>query len=168
MIQMTATTGLTVSHTINAIFQYIFDCLGFNSMNGKFDFVFQGLNRLWMVRVTLILNGSLQKIVQWGQITASRRPTDIRLLKPNVIHVILFNFWKQKFVEHGTETLAIDRNGVSLLIFEEKWPNGAPFAPNSHSLWVHRLLNDDVWIFRAPNATILLIGIASDVEMGFI
>ena len=146
-------------------------------MNGNFDFVFQGLNRLWMVNVTLILNGSQQKIVQRSQITAPNWSIDIRisadysifengaqkidcyvgcetsgpvLLKPNVVHVILFNFWKQKFVEHGTVTLAIDRNGASLLIFEEKWPNDVTvpkFAPNSHSLWVHRLLNDDVWIF---------------------
>ena len=72
------------------------------------------------------------------------------LLKSNVVHVILFNFWKQKFVEHGTVTLAIDRNGSLLLIFEEKWPNDATVpkpAPNSHSLWVHRLLNDDFRIF---------------------
>ena len=121
-------------------------------MNGKFDFVFQGLNRLWMVSVTLILNGSLQKTVQRGQITDPRRPIDIRisdhysifengeqkidcyvgcvasgpvLLEPNVVHVILFNFWKPKFVKHATVTLAIDRNGVSLLIFKEKWPNDA-------------------------------------------
>ena len=46
IIQMTATAGLTVPHLINPIFQYIFDCLGFNPMNGNFDFVFQGLNRL--------------------------------------------------------------------------------------------------------------------------
>ena len=104
-------------------------------MNGKFDFVFQGLNRLWMVSVTLISNGSSQKIV---------------LLKLNVVHVILFNFWKQKFVENGTVTLAIDCNGGSLLISEEKCPNDATlskFAPNSHLLWVHQLLNDEVWIF---------------------
>ena len=68
-------------------------------------------------------------------------------LKPNVVHVILFNFWKQKFVEHGTVTLAIDRNGDSLLISEEKWPNDVTVqlvAPKSHSLWVHRLLHNDV------------------------
>ena len=86
--------------------------------------------------------------VQRGQITAPRRPIDIRisahysifengaqkidcyvgcvascpiLLKPNVVHIILFNFREQKFVEHDTVTLAIDRNGGSLLIFEEKW-----------------------------------------------
>ena len=69
------------------------------------------------------------------------------LLKPNVVHVILFNFWKQKFVENGTVTLAIDRNSGSLLISEEKWHNDATvpiYAQKSHSLWVHRLLNDDV------------------------
>ena len=46
-----------------------------------------------------------------------------------------------------------------VFIFEDKWPNDATApksAPNSHSLWVHRLLND-VWIFWAPNSTILLI-----------
>ena len=122
IIQMTATAGLTVSHSINPIFQYIFDCLGFNPMNGNFDFVFQDLNRHWMVSVTLILKGSSQKIVQRIQITAPRRSIDIRisadylifengvqkidcyvgcvasgpvLLKPNVVHGILFNFWKQ-------------------------------------------------------------------------
>ena len=146
-------------------------------MNGYFDFVFQDLNRLWMVSVTLILDGSPQKIVQEGQITALRRPIDNRisadnlifkngaqkidryvgcvtsgpvLLKPNVVYVILFNFWKQKFVEHVTVTLAIDRNDGSLLIFEEKYPNDATVpksASNSHSLWVHWLLSDDVWIF---------------------
>ena len=152
IIQMTAMVGLTVPHLINPIFHYIFDYLGFNPMNGNFGFVFQGPNRLWMVSVTFILNGSPQKIIQWGQITASKRPIDIRisadysifengarkidyyvdcvtsgpvLLKPNVVHVILFNFWKQKFVEHGTVTLAIDPNGGSLLIFEKKWPNYA-------------------------------------------
>ena len=68
--------------------------------------------------------------------------------------------WKQEFVERGTVTLAIDRNGGSLLIFEKKCPNDATLpksAPNSHSLWVHRLLNDGVWIVWAPNTTILLI-----------
>ena len=48
-------------------------------MNGNSDFVFQGLNRLWMVSLTLILNGSPQKIVQRGQITAPRRPIGIRI-----------------------------------------------------------------------------------------
>ena len=113
---------------INPIFQYIFDCLGFNHMNGNFDFVFQGLNRLWIVSVTLILNGSPQKIVQQGQIPDPRRPIYIRisagysifengvqkidcyvgcvasgpvLFKLNVSHAILFNFCNQKFVVHS-------------------------------------------------------------------
>ena len=178
---------LTVPHLINPIFQYIFDYLGFSHMNGNFDFVFQGLICLWMVSITLILNGSPQKIVQRRQNTAPRWPLDMKisadysifengaqnidcyvgcvasspvLLKPNVVPVILFNFWKQKFVEHGTVTLAIGPNGGSLLVFAEKWPNDATVpksAPNSHSLWVHRLLNDEVWNFWASNATILLI-----------
>ena len=77
-----------------------------------------------------------------------------------MVHAILFNFKKQKFVEHGTVMLAIYHNSGPLLIFEEKWPNEATipkYAPNSHSLWMHRLLNDDAWIFWALNATILLI-----------
>ena len=88
-------------------------------MNDNFDFVFQGLNRLWMVSATLILDGFPQSIVQRGLITTPRRPIDMRisadysvfengaqkidcyvdcvasgpvLLKPNVVHVILFNF----------------------------------------------------------------------------
>ena len=41
--------------------------------------MFQGLNRLWMIGVTLILNGSPQIIVQRSQIRAPRRPIDIRI-----------------------------------------------------------------------------------------
>ena len=46
IIQMTTKAGLTVAHSNKTIFQYIFDCLGFNPMNGNFDCVFQGLNCL--------------------------------------------------------------------------------------------------------------------------
>ena len=156
---MTATAGLTVPHSINPIFQYIFDCLGFSPTNGNFDFVFQGINRLWMVSVTLILNGSPQKIVQRGQITALRRPINIQisadysifengaqkincyvgcltsghvLLKPNFVHVPL------------TVTAApcsfSKKNGPMMPPYQN-------LQPNCRSLWVHRLLNDDVWIF---------------------
>ena len=45
------------------------------------------------------------------------------LLKPNVANILLFNFYEQKFIQHGPITIAIDCNGLSLLIFEEKWPN---------------------------------------------
>ena len=158
---------------IKPIFQYIFDSLGFNPMNVNLDFVFQGLNRLWMVSVTLILNGYPQKIVQRAQMTTPSRRIDIRissdysifengaqkiicyfsyvasgpvLLKSNVVYAILLNFWKQKFVEHGMVALAIDRNSGSLLIL----PNDATVpksVPNSHSLWMHRLLNNDILFF---------------------
>ena len=75
----------TVPHSINPIFQYIFDCLGFNPMNGNFDFVFEGLNRLWMVSVTLIFKGSPQKIVQQGQFTTPRRLINFRILSDYLI-----------------------------------------------------------------------------------
>ena len=35
-------------------------------------------------------------------------------------NILLFNFCEQKFVQHGSITIAIDCNGLSLLIFEEK------------------------------------------------
>ena len=44
------------------------------------------------------------------------------LLKSNVADYLLFNFCEQKFVQHGPITIAVDCNGPSLLIFEEKWP----------------------------------------------
>ena len=78
-------------------------------------------------------------------------------------------FWQDYLIfENGLQKidcyvgirLAWHGNSGSLLIFEEKWFNNVTVpksAPNSHSLWVHRLLNDDVWIFWAPNARILLI-----------
>ena len=50
---MIVTAGLIVPHSINPIFQFIFDCSGFNPMNGNFDFVLQGPNLLWMVSVIL-------------------------------------------------------------------------------------------------------------------
>ena len=47
------------------------------------------------------------------------------LLQPDVANILLFNFCEQKFVQHGAITIAIDCNGLSLLIFKEKWPNYA-------------------------------------------
>ena len=82
------------------------------------------------------------------------------LLKPNIVNILLFIFCEQKFVQHGPITIAIDCNGHSLLIFEEKWPNyasGLKSAPNSDSFWVRRLFNVCVRVFCAPNATILLV-----------
>ena len=45
------------------------------------------------------------------------------LLKPNVANILLYNFCGKKFVQHGPIMIAIDCNGLSLFIFEEKWPN---------------------------------------------
>ena len=45
------------------------------------------------------------------------------LSTPNVVNILVLNFFEQKFVQHGPLTIAIDCNGLSLLIFEEKWPN---------------------------------------------
>ena len=154
-------------------------------MNNYFDFVFQGLNRLWMVSATLIFNGSPQIILQRRQITAPRRPIDIRIsaeysifengaqkidcyvgcvahrveTKCRLCHSLQFLETKIRSAWHGN-VFAINRDGDFLLICEEKWLKDATVpksAPNSHSLWVHRLLNDDVWTFWVPNATILLI-----------
>ena len=93
------------------------------------------------------------------------------LLKPNVANILLFNFCEQEFVQHGPITIAIDCNGVSLLIFEEKWPNyvsGPKSAPNSDSVWVHRLFNVSVRVFCNPYATILLVYIPAKIKMSFI
>ena len=53
------------------------------------------------------------------------------LLKPNVDHIILFNFWKRKLVEQGTATLATGCHGNSLLTFEKNSPMMPPFQ-NPH------------------------------------
>ena len=47
------------------------------------------------------------------------------LLKSNVANILFFNFYEQKFVQYGLISIAIDCNGLSLLIFEEIWPNYA-------------------------------------------
>ena len=67
--------------------------------------------------------------------------------------------------------IAIDCNGLSLLIIEEKWPNyasGPKSAPNSDSIWLYRLFNVCVRVFCAPNATILLVYISAKNKMSFI
>ena len=93
------------------------------------------------------------------------------LLKPNVANILLFKFCEQKFVQHGPITIVIACNGLSLLIFEDKCPNyafGSKSAPNSDSVWVRWLFNVCVWVFCAPNATILLVYIPAKIKMGFI
>ena len=102
--------------------------------------------------LSLIFDGTPQIIAQRCQIVASRWPNEISsaadnaifknrahniefslgyvsriaiLLKPNVANIFVFNFCEQKFVQHGPITIAIECNGLSLLNFEEKWPNYA-------------------------------------------
>ena len=121
-------------------------------IEGTYYFLFENVNCLWLVGVTLIFDGTLQIIVQPCQIVAPRWPNDISLaadntvfknraqniecsfgcvvrsavlLKPNVDNILLFNFCEQKFVQHGPITIAIDCNRLSLLIFKQKWPNYA-------------------------------------------
>ena len=118
-------------------------------------------SRILSFKASLIFDGTPQIIVQWCQIATPRWPNDISsasnnaicknsaqiiecsfccmarnavLLKTNVANILLFNFCEQ----HGPITIAIDCNGLSLLIFEEKWPNyasGLKSAPNSDSFW---------------------------------
>ena len=80
-------------------------------------------------------------------------------------------FVYKKFVQHGPITIAIDCNGLSLLIFEENWPNyasGPKSAPNSDSFWVRRFFNVCVRVFCAPSATILLVSMPAKIKMSFI
>ena len=68
-------------------------------------------------------------------------------------------------------TIAIDCNGLYVLIFKEKWPNyafGPKSAPNSDSFWVCWLFNVCMRDFCAPNATILLVYITAKIKMSFI
>ena len=77
------------------------------------------------------------------------------LLKPNVANVVLlFNFCKQKFVQHGPITIAIHCNDLSLLISEEKclnYTSGPKSAPNSDSFWACRLFNVCLRVFCATS-----------------
>ena len=82
------------------------------------------------------------------------------LLRPNVTNILLFNFCEQKFLQHGPITIAIDCNGLCLLIFEEKWSiyvAGPKSTLNSDSFRVRRLFNVCVRVFCAPNNGISLL-----------
>ena len=66
------------------------------------------------------------------------------LLKSNIANILLFHFCEQKFVQHGPIMIAINFNGLSLLIFKDKWPNyasGPISTPNSDSFRLCRLFN---------------------------
>ena len=115
-------------------------------------------SRILSFKASLIFDGTPQIIVQWCQIATPRWPNDISsasnnviiknrdqniecsfdcvarstvVLKPNVANILLFNFCEQKFVQLGSITIAIDCNGISLLIFDEKWPI-MPLDRNPH------------------------------------
>ena len=73
---------------------------------------------------------------------------------------LLFNFCEQKFFQHGPVTIAIDCNGLSLLIL---------------CLWIK--IHTKQWLvfgasafqcMHASNATILLVYITAKIKMSFI
>ena len=138
---------IQINMTIGPIFKHIIDCLQMYFTNGFTNIVPENVNYLWLVGVTLIFDGTPYIVVQRCQIAAPRWPNDISsaadnaifknraqniecsfdcvalsavLLKSNVANILLFNFCEQKFIQHGPTTIAIDCNGLSLLIFEEK------------------------------------------------
>ena len=195
---MAASAGHAVAYTIVPISKHIIDCVKLYFINGFTNIVLQSVICLWLVGVTLILDGIPQIIVQRCQTLVPRWPNDISsaadnaifknraqnieysfgcvarsaiLLKPNVDNILLFNFCEQKFIQHGPTTIAIDCKSLSLLIFEEKSPNyafGPKSAQNSESFLVRRLFNVCVRVFCAPNATILLVYIPAQIKMSFI
>ena len=92
-------------------------------------------------------------------------------LKPNVANILLFNLCEEKFVQHGSITITIYCNGLSLLILEEKSSNyasGPKSTLNCDSFRVRRLFNVCVRVFCAPNATILLVYIPAKNKISFI
>ena len=87
----------------------------------------------------------------------------------DVANILVFNFCEQTFVQHSPITITIDCNGLSLLIFEEKWFNYGPkSAPNSESFFVRRLFNVCVRVFSALSAKILLVYIPTKIKLSFI
>ena len=73
------------------------------------------------------------------------------LLKPNVANILLFNFCAQKFVQHGSITIAIAS------------------GPNPHhTVTRFRLFNVYQRVFCAPNEKILLVYILAKMKMCFI
>ena len=151
--QMAASAGHAVAYTIGPNFLHIIDCA---AVFQQWLHEYCPLKRLWLVDV---FDGTPQIIVQRCQIAASRWPNDISSaadnaifknmpqniecsLKPNVANILLFNFCEQKSVQNCP--IAMDCNGLSLLIFEEKWrsyASGPKSASNSDSLWVRWLFN---------------------------
>ena len=159
-VQSSATAGHAVAYTIGPIFKHIIDCVQLyftNSIN------------------------CLRFVSDWRQrcqIAATKWPNDISSAADNAIfksraqnienkccQYPLLQFLLTIIVQHSSITIAIDCNGLTLFIFEEKWPKS---ATNSDSFWVRRLFNVCVRFFYALNATILLVYIPAEIEMSFI
>ena len=101
----------------------------------------------------------------------SRVASAVWYVAPKDANILVLNFCEQKFVQHAPITIAIDCNGLSLLIFEQIWPkyaSGPKSAPNSYSYWVRRLFNVCVRVFCAPNAKILLVYIPAKINTSLI
>jgi len=171
---MTASVGFTVAHSVDPIFKHIIDGMALNGPDGDFNLVSLGGWR------NTYSYGTPQKILQRGQIAAARRPVDIAvsadyaifertaqeidcdvgcvarsavLLDPYVVYVFLFHSGKEEVFQHAAIWDTINGYGGLLLVFKEKRPSDATrphTAPNSHSLWMHWLLQDNVWIFLNP------------------
>ena len=134
---MAASAGHAVAYTIGSIFKHIIDCVQLYFTNGIVNPLKRQLSLAYR-GVTLIFDGTPQIIVQRcsaadNAIFKNRTqniecsfgcvPRSAVLLKANVANILLFNFWDQKLVQHGRITIAINCNGLSLLIFKEKLPN---------------------------------------------
>ena len=74
---------------------------------------------------------------------------NVVLFKPNVANILLFNFCEQKFVQHGPLTIANNCNGLSLLIFQEKWSTQMALEQNPHKT-VTRGFSMDACGFSVP------------------
>ena len=92
------------------------------------------------------------------------------LLKSNVANILFFNFCEQKFVQYGPVTIAIDCNGLSLLIFEEKRVHLCLWSKIRTNLWL--VLGASAFQYMRAgflwNATILLVYIPAKIKMSFI
>ena len=135
-IQMVASAGHAVPYTIGRIFKHIIDCVQLYFTNGFTNIVLWSVNCFWVVGVALIFDGTPEIIVQWCQIAAPRWPNDNdnESFKNRALNIecsfgcvarssVLFFVNKNSI--NMSRSVAIDCNGLYLLIFEEKFPNYA-------------------------------------------
>ena len=71
LIQMAAAAGHAVAYTIGSTFKHIIDSVQLYFTNGFTNIVLLSVNCLWLVGVTLIIDGTTQIIVQQCQIRSS-------------------------------------------------------------------------------------------------